>query len=195
MLGRCVDLSVVGEPSKNIYLYTLDVYTLCVYIQYMNTDNLTTAEINLVKNLLVSMSDQDIIADQTAMTYDEMWDAVNQKLIALGYVKTSFRLTARQNYTALALNGKQNREFQEELRNEMRATNLMQKTFGEDMCNVREFRYVGEGLLPVEKNTKRSFIKVVSQLVERGLLVEEYSTVKIARGEGIAEALIQIRNR
>jgi hypothetical protein len=32
MLGRCVDPSEVGEPSKNIYLYTLAVYTLAVYI-------------------------------------------------------------------------------------------------------------------------------------------------------------------
>jgi hypothetical protein len=166
-----------------------------MYIQYMNTDNLTTAEINLVKNLLVSMSDQDIIADQTAMTSDEAYAIVDQKLIALGYVNTSFRLTARQNYIALALNGKQNREFQDELNAEVRASNLMQKSWCEDHCNSREFRYVGEGLLLVEKNTKRSFIKVVSQLVERGLLVENYSRVKIARGEGIAEALIEIRNR
>ena len=32
MLGRCVDLSVLGVQSKNISTYTLDVYTLAVYI-------------------------------------------------------------------------------------------------------------------------------------------------------------------
>jgi len=32
MLGRYADLSVVGEPCKNIYLYTLAVYISTVYI-------------------------------------------------------------------------------------------------------------------------------------------------------------------
>jgi len=31
-LGRCADLSVHGVQSKNIYLYTLDVYISTVYI-------------------------------------------------------------------------------------------------------------------------------------------------------------------
>ena len=32
MLGRCADQSEVGEPSKNIYPYTLARYTRAVYI-------------------------------------------------------------------------------------------------------------------------------------------------------------------
>jgi hypothetical protein len=35
MLGKCADLSVHGEPSKNISPYTLDVYTHTVYIIYI----------------------------------------------------------------------------------------------------------------------------------------------------------------
>jgi hypothetical protein len=83
----------------------------------MNTNDLTIAEVNFVKNLLSGLTDEQIIADQTSKTSKEMYQAVDATLITLGYVKTSFRLTARQNYTALALNGKQNREFQEELCN------------------------------------------------------------------------------
>jgi hypothetical protein len=48
--------------------------------------------------------------------------------------------------------------------------------------------------LKVERNTRRSYIKVASQLVERGLL-EGALVVTIKKGEGIAEALIEIRNR
>ena len=160
----------------------------------MNTNDLTIAEINFVKNLLSGLTDEQIIADQTSKTSKEMYQAVDAKLITLGYVKTSFRLTARTNTIRLALNGKQNREFQEELCNAYRSENMMQVMFCEDHCNVREYRHVGEGLLPVEKNRPKSFTKVASQLVERGLLVQNYSRVEIARGDGIAEALIEIRN-
>ena len=45
----------------------------------------------------------------------------------------------------------------------------------------------------VERNTRRSYIKVASQLVERGLIRAGYVTC-IERGEGIAETLIAIRN-
>ena len=155
---------------------------------------MTIAEVNFVKNLLSGLTDEQIIADQTAKTSKEMYQAVDAKLITLGYVKTSFRLTARTNTIRLALNGKQNREFQEELCNAYQSENLMQVMFCEDHCNVREYRHVGEGLMPVEKNRPKSFTKVASQLVERGLLVQNYSMVEIARGEGIAEALIEIRN-
>ena len=155
---------------------------------------MTIAEVNFVKNLLSGLTDEQIIADQTAKTSKEMYQAVDAKLITLGYVKTSFRLTARTNTIRLALNGKQNREFQEELCNAYQSENMMQVMFCEDHCNVREYRHVGEGLLPVEKNRPKSFTKVASQLVERGLLVQNYSMVEIARGEGIAEALIEIRN-
>jgi len=161
----------------------------------MNTNDLTIAEVNFVKNLLSGLTDEQIIADQTAKTSKEMYQAVDATLITLGYVKTSFRLTARTNTIRLALNGKQNREFQDELRDAYKSENLMQVVFCEDYCNVREYRHVGEGLLPVEKNRPKSFTKVASQLVERGLLVQNYSMVEIARGEGIAEALIEIRNR
>ena len=161
----------------------------------MNTNDMTIAEVNFVKNLLSRLTDEQIIADQTAKTSKEMYQAVDAKLITLGYVKTSFRLTARTNMIRLALNGKQNREFQDELCNAYQSENLMQVMFCEDHCNVREYRHVGEGLLPVEKNRPKSFTKVASQLVERGLLVQNYSMVEIARGEGIAETLIEIRNR
>jgi hypothetical protein len=35
MLGKCADQSVHGEPSKNIYLYTLARYIPVVYIIYI----------------------------------------------------------------------------------------------------------------------------------------------------------------
>jgi hypothetical protein len=35
MLGRSADQSVLGEPSKNIYLYTLARYIPTVYILYI----------------------------------------------------------------------------------------------------------------------------------------------------------------
>ena len=161
----------------------------------MNTNDLTIAEVNFVKNLLIGMTNEQIIADQTAKTSKEMYQAVDATLIDLGYVKTSFRLTARTNTIRLALNGKQNREFQQELRDAYQAENLMQEMWCEDMCNAKEYRHPGEGLLPVEKNRPRSFTKVASQLVERGLLVQDYMMIMIARGEGITDALIEIRNR
>ena len=186
MLGRCADLSVAGVQSENIYLYTLDVYTLCVYIQHMNTDNLTTAEINFVKNMLSGLTDEQIIADQTSKTTKDNMDNANNIMLNMGYV---WGWTAgRSKSRALFLNNKTNYTLHRELMSKFESENLMHLLWCPEHMANNEYE------LKVERNTRRSYIKVASQLVERGLL-EGALVVTIKKGEGIAEALIEIRNR
>lgn len=152
----------------------------------MNTNDLTIAEVNFVKNLLSGLTDEQIITDQTAKTTRDALDHANDTMIAMGYV---WGWTAgRSKNRALFLNGKTNHQLRNRLSDEFRNQNLNQLLWCPDHMANNEYE------LKVERNTPRSYIKVASQLAERGLL-EGAMVVHIKRGEGIAEALIEIRNR
>ena len=157
-----------------------------MYIQYMNTDNLTTAEINFVKNMLSGLTNEQIIADQTSKTTKNSMDNANNIMLNMGYV---WGWTAGRSKTrALFLNNKSNYTLHRELMSKYQSENVMQLLWCPERMASNEYE------LKVERNTKRSYIKVASQLVERGLL-EGALIVTINKGEGIAEALIEIRNR
>jgi hypothetical protein len=159
-----------------------------MYIQYMNTDNLTIAEINFVKNMLSGLTDEQIIADQTSKTTSDALDHAWSTMIAMGY---EWGWTAgRSKMRALFLNGRSNQQMVMKLVEEYRNENLMELLW----CPDRMAYSYNEYEFKVERNTRRSYIKVASQLVERGLL-EDSMVIHIKKGEGIAEALIEIRNR
>jgi hypothetical protein len=159
-----------------------------MYIQYMNTDNLTTAEINFVKNMLSGLTDEQIIADQTSKTTSDALDHAWNTMIAMGY---EWGWTAgRSKMRALFLNGRSNQQMVNKLTEDYRNENLMELLW----CPDRMAYSYNEYEFKVERNTRRSYIKVASQLVERGLL-EDSMVIHIKKGEGIAEALIEIRNR
>ena len=154
----------------------------------MNTDNLTTAEINFVKNMLSGLTDEQIIADQTSKTTSDALDHAWSTMIAMGY---EWGWTAgRSKMRALFLNGRSNQQMVMKLVEEYRNENLMELLW----CPDRMAYSYNEYEFKVERNTRRSYIKVASQLVERGLL-EDSMVIHIKKGEGIAEALIEIRNR
>ena len=152
----------------------------------MNIDNLTIAEINFVKNMLTGLTDEQIIADQSSKTSGEKFDFAWGTMIAMGYEWGW--CAGRAKIRALFLKGKTNRKLQDELLEQFKAENTMQLIWCPDGMHNNEYEF------KVERNTRRSYIKVASQLVERGLL-EGALVVNIKRGEGIAEALIAIRNR
>jgi len=150
----------------------------------MNTDNLTTAEINFVKNMLSGLSDAEIIADQTSKTISESLDYAYNTMIAMGY---KWGWTAgRSKVRTLFLNNKSNFSLIRELTEKFEAENKMQLLWVPERMADNEYEF------KVERNTRRSYIKVASQLVERGLIRDGHVT-SIARGEGIAEMLISIR--
>jgi hypothetical protein len=152
----------------------------------MNTNDLTIAEVNFVKNLLSGLTDEQIIADQTSKTTRDALDYADDTMIAMGY---AWGWTAgRSKIRALFLKGKSNHQLRNRLSDEFRNQNLNQLLWCPDHMANNEYE------LKVERNTPRSYIKVASQLAERGLL-EGAMVVHIKRGEGIAEALIEIRNR
>ena len=154
----------------------------------MNTDNLTIAEINFVKNMLSGLTDEQIIADQTSKTTSDALDHAWSTMIAMGY---EWGWTAgRSKMRALFLNGRSNQQMVMKLVEEYRNENLMELLW----CPDRMAYSYNEYEFKVERNTRRSYIKVASQLVERGLL-EDSMVIHIKKGEGIAEALIEIRNR
>jgi hypothetical protein len=152
----------------------------------MNTNDLTTAEVNFVKNLLSGLTDEQIIADQTAKTTGDSLDHAWNTMIAMGY--TWGWTAGRSKMRTLFLNGKSNMQLVMKLANEHQSENLMQLLWFADRMAYKQYEF------KVERNTRRSYIKVASQLVERGLL-EGSVVVNIKKGEGIAEALIEIRNR
>jgi len=152
----------------------------------MNIDNLTTAEINFVKNLLSGLTDAQIIADQSSKTNRDALDHVWNTMISMGYTWAWYTIK-RTKMRGLFLNGKTNRKLQDELDEQFNAENLMQLLWCPERMANHEYEF------KVERNTKKSYIKVASQLVERGLL-EGTLVVHIKKGEGIAEALIAIRN-
>ena len=167
-------------------LSTLDIYIFSVYIQYMNIDNLTTAEINFVKNLLSGISDAEVIADQTTKTVSDSFNHAEQVMTGLGY-KWDWYKNGRTTMRAMFLKGKSNMAMFRDLADAFRQENQMQLLWSPERMASNDYQY------KVERNTGKSYIKVASQLVERGLL-EGTMVVHIARGEGIAETLIAIRN-
>jgi hypothetical protein len=153
----------------------------------MNTDNLTIAEVNFVKNLLSGLTDEQIIADQPSKTIGDALDFAWGTMISMGYKKEIYTIK-RTKMVDYFLNGKTNRKLQDELYEQFKAENTMQLLWSPERMASKEYEF------KVERNTKKSYIKVASQLVERGLL-EGVMVVHIKKGEGIAEALIEIRNR
>ena len=150
----------------------------------MNIDNLTTAEINFVKNMLSGLTNEQIIADQTSKTISDSFEYTYSTMISMGY---EWGWTAgRSKVRTLFLKGKSNFALINKLNDEFRANNEMQLLWVPDRMVDNEYEF------KVERNTRRSYIKVASQLVERGLIREGFVT-NIMRGEGIAEALIKIR--
>jgi len=152
----------------------------------MNTENLTVAEINFVKNLLSGLTDAQIIADQPSKTVGDALEFAWGTMVAMGYKRQMYTIK-RTKMSDYFLNGKTNRKLQDELYEQFKAENTMQLLFSPERMANNECEF------KVERNTRRSYIKVASQLVERGLL-EGVMVVHIKKGEGIAEALIAIRN-
>jgi hypothetical protein len=152
----------------------------------VNTENLTVAEINFVKNLLSGLTDAQIIADQSSKTSSDKLDYAWGTMISMGYTWGWYTIK-RTKMRGLFLNGKTNRKLQDELCEQFTAENLMQLLWCPDRMASNEYEF------KVERNTRRSYIKVASQLVERGLL-EDSMVIHIKKGEGITEALIAIRN-
>ena len=152
----------------------------------MNIDNLTTAEINFVKNLLSGISDAEVIADQTTKTVSDKMNHAYETMTAMGFT-WGWNKVGRTTHRALFLNNKTNYALQNKLMDAFANENKMQLLWSPERMASNDYQY------KVERNTGKSYIKVASQLVERGLL-EGTMVVHIARGEGIAETLIAIRN-
>lgn len=152
----------------------------------MNTNDLTIAEVNFVKNLLSGLTDEQIIADQTSKTTKDGFKYAEEVMTGLGY-KWDWYKSGRTTMRAMFLKGKSNIAMFRDLTNAFTQENQMQLLWCPEHMASAGYE------LKVEKNAIKSYIKVASQLVDRGLL-EGTMVVHIARGEGIAEALVEIRN-